>query len=111
MSGAPCGELAPGLLKRPRRVLVDLPVVGEALFQARRVAGLSGDLDLAGAGLERQQSEAARALVGSSEAIVKIRETLPTYANSDEAVLIESEEGNGSTFYFSLKSDGTDQWT
>jgi transcriptional regulator with GAF, ATPase, and Fis domain len=48
------------------------------------------------------QSEAARALIGSSESVQKIRETLPTFANSDEAVLIESEEGNGRHLVASL---------
>ena len=55
-----------------------------------------------GEGDDAWQSEAARALVGSSAAILKIRETLPTYANSEEAVLIESEEGNGRHLVASL---------
>lgn len=54
------------------------------------------------AGEDIWRSEAGRALVGSSAAILKIRETLPTYANSDEAVLIESEEGNGRHLVASL---------
>jgi DNA-binding NtrC family response regulator len=42
-----------------------------------------------------RRGASAYSLIGPSDGISRIRETLPTFANSSEPVLIESEHGNG----------------
>lgn len=51
---------------------------------------------------EWRTGESSYSFVGSSPKITRIRETLPTFANSPEPVLIESEPGNGRHLVASL---------
>jgi DNA-binding NtrC family response regulator len=51
---------------------------------------------------EWRRGESSYSFVGSSPKIARIRETLPTFANSSEPVLIESEPGNGRHLVASL---------
>lgn len=53
-------------------------------------------------GVERREEDTANTLIGSSEAISRIRDALPTLANSREPVLIESEPGNGRNLIASI---------